>query len=158
MGEYNAGMKVLEPDMPKKAAEFVATLKPGKAATVVTLSGALGAGKTTFAKGIAKALGVDETVSSPTFVIEKIYSLKDQLFSRLIHIDAYRLKNEHELETIGWKGIVSDPDNIIVMEWPEGVPNVIPKDAIGIRFDIEGDGRIITFTYGEESGTKKDGS
>ncbi len=150
-------MKVLESEMPKKAADFVATLKPGKTATVVTLSGELGAGKTTFAKGIAKSLGVDETVSSPTFVIEKIYSLKDQLFSRLIHIDAYRLKDVHELETIGWQGIVADLENIIVLEWPEGVPSAIPKDAIGIRFDIEGDGRIITFTYGEE-GTKKDES
>jgi tRNA threonylcarbamoyladenosine biosynthesis protein TsaE len=143
-------MKVLESEMPKKAAEFVATLRPKKTATVVTLSGELGAGKTTFAKGIAKALGVDETVSSPTFVIEKIYTLENQLFNKLIHIDVYRLKNEQELETIGWKNIIEDPGNLIVLEWPEGVPGVIPKDSIGIRFDIEGDGRIITFTYGKE--------
>ncbi len=143
-------MKVLEREMPKIAADFVATLRPGKAATVVALSGQLGAGKTTFAKGIAQALGVGEIVTSPTFVIEKIYALKNQLFDRLIHIDMYRLKNEQELETIGWKQIIADPRNLIVLEWPEGVPGAIPKDAIGIRFDIEGDGRIITFTYGEE--------
>ncbi len=147
-------MNILEVAMPKKAEEFVATLRPRKTAMVVTLSGELGAGKTTFAKGIAKALGVDETVSSPTFVIEKIYSLKNQLFDRLIHIDAYRLKDAHELEVLGWKQLIADSGNIIVLEWPEGVPGAIPTDAIGIRFDIEGDGRIITITYGKESSEK----
>lgn len=149
-------MKVLEAEMPKTAADFVTTLRPKKNATVVALSGELGAGKTTFAKGIAEALGVHETVSSPTFVLEKIYPLKNQLFDKLIHIDVYRLKNEQELSTIGWHDIINDPGNLIVIEWPEGIPNSIPKDAIGIRFDIEGDGRIITFTYGEED-TKKTG-
>ncbi len=145
----------MESEMPKVAADFVANLRPKKTATVVTLSGPLGAGKTTFAKGIASTLGVEETVASPTFVIEKVYTLTNQLFSKLIHIDVYRLKNEQELETIGWRHIVNDPENLIVLEWPEGVPNAIPKDAIRIRFDIEGDGRIITFTYGEENNTQK---
>lgn len=147
-------MKVLESDMPQVAAEFVANLRPKKSATVVTLSGPLGAGKTTFAKGIAQALGVGETVSSPTFVIEKIYTLENQLFSKLIHIDVYRLKNEQELGTIGWSQIIADPENLIVLEWPEGVPGSIPADAIRIRFDIEGGGRIITFTYGTEADKK----
>lgn len=149
-------MKVLEPEMPKVAADFVANLRPKKTATVVTLSGPLGAGKTAFAKGIALALGVDETVSSPTFVIEKIYTLENQLFNKLIHIDVYRLKNEQELATIGWGQIIADPGNLIVLEWPEGVPGSLPNDAIRIRFDIEGDGRIITFTYGEENSSKKE--
>ncbi len=144
-------MKVMESEMPTVAADFVANLRPKKTATVVTLSGSLGAGKTTFAKGVAHALGVEETVASPTFVIEKIYTLENQLFDTLIHIDVYRLKNEQELQTIGWHKIITDPKNLIVLEWPEGVPNAIPKDAIRIRFDIEGDGRIITFTYGEEN-------
>jgi tRNA threonylcarbamoyladenosine biosynthesis protein TsaE len=144
-------MKVMESEMPNVAADFVANLQPKKTATIVTLSGELGAGKTTFAKGIARALGVDETVSSPTFVLEKIYPLKNQLFGKLIHIDVYRLKNEQELATIGWAQIIQDPENLIVLEWPEGIPHSIPDDAIRIRFDIEGDGRIITFTYGENS-------
>lgn len=144
--------------MPKVAADFVANLRPKKTATIVTLSGELGAGKTTFAKGIALALGVDETVSSPTFVLEKIYPLKNQLFSKLIHIDVYRLKNEQELATIGWAQIINDPENLIMLEWPEGIPNSIPSDAIRIRFDIEGDGRIITFTYGEKDSNQNSGA
>jgi len=127
------------------------------AATVVTLSGELGAGKTTFAQGIARALGVEETVSSPTFVIEKIYQLSGQRFEKLIHIDAYRLKNQHELDVLGWKEIITEPKNLIVLEWPERVAEAIPENAIRIRFDIEGDTRIISINGGEETSTERNG-
>src|SRR3989338_3931349 len=127
------------------------------AATVVTLSGELGAGKTTFAQGVAKALGVEETVSSPTFVIEKIYQLSGQQFEKLIHIDAYRLKNGHELDVLGWKEIIAEPKNLIVLEWPERVAEVMPENTIKIRFDIEGDTRIITINGGEETSTERNG-
>lgn len=132
------------------AAEFVATLPPGIAATLVTLAGELGAGKTTFAQGIAKALGVEETVTSPTFVIEKVYVLEGQKWTRLIHIDAYRLKSAAELKAIGWKEIIADSGNIIVLEWPERVAEVIPANAIAMRFDIDGEGRIITSNDGKK--------
>ena len=151
-------MKVLETEMPKAAADFVAGLRPGKRATIVALSGGLGAGKTTFTKGIALALGVEDTVASPTFVIEKIYELRDQLYKRLIHIDTYRLKSLQELISIGWNEELADPSNLIVLEWPEAVPGAIPEDAIRIRFDIEGEGRIITYTYGKESSEKNNES
>jgi tRNA threonylcarbamoyladenosine biosynthesis protein TsaE len=134
--------------------QFVAGLEPaGNSATVVTLSGELGAGKTTFAQGMARALGVEETVTSPTFVIEKIYQLENQKFARLVHIDAYRLKSAHELEVLGWKELLADPGNLIVLEWPEQVAEAIPADAIRIRFDIQGDERIISIN-GEDSGKK----
>src|SRR3989344_5376080 len=109
-------------DTHERAAEFVGALRVKKgSATVVTLSGPLGAGKTTFAQGIARALGVDETVSSPTYVIEKIYQLENQKWQRLIHIDAYRLKSVHELAVLGWRELFADPVNLIVLEWPEHV-------------------------------------
>jgi tRNA threonylcarbamoyladenosine biosynthesis protein TsaE len=130
--------------MHSAAGDFISTLPPRERATIVTLSGDLGAGKTTFAQGIAKHLGIDETVTSPTFVIEKVYQLKKQPFERLIHIDAYRLESAHELEVLGWEEIAADPKNVIVIEWPERVLELIPNDAIQITFDIEGDGRIIT--------------
>ena len=120
-------------------------------ATVVTLSGELGAGKTTFAQGIAKALGVEETVTSPTFVIEKIYQLEKQKFSRLVHIDAYRLNGAHELQMLGWDELLRDPQNLIVLEWPENVAELIPENAIRVRFEIEGDGRIITIDGKKEN-------
>src|SRR4051812_40158014 len=107
------------------AAQLVAGLVPGRNATVIGLSGDLGSGKTTFTQSIAKALGVTENVTSPTFVIEKIYSLKNPStltelnFEHLIHIDAYRLESSRELLNLGWHDIVLDPKNLILIEWPE---------------------------------------
>ena len=137
-------------DLRTLAREFVGAWETKGSATVVTLSGELGAGKTTFVQFVAGALGVSETVSSPTFVIEKIYALEGQRFSRLIHIDAYRMKDEHELEVLGWDEIVKESDNLILIEWPERVPNLIPKDAIKVRFDILGDGHRITIDGGQK--------
>jgi len=135
-----------------EAARFTASLSPGSSATLVTLSGELGAGKTTFAQAIARALGIEETVTSPTFVIEKIYALPEQpfdsaqgkKFSRLIHIDAYRLKGAHELAVLGWEELLADPGNLIILEWPERVADIVPEDAIRIKFDIDGEKRIIS--------------
>ena len=135
----------------QKALDFFERLTPhSDAATVVTLSGELGAGKTTFTQALAKALGVGESVTSPTFVIEKAYELEGQRWDRLVHIDAYRLKGEHELEVLGWKELIAEPANLIVLEWPERVPSLIPEEAIRIRFEIEGEKRTITVN-GKES-------
>ena len=112
-----------------EAARFAATLARGAAATVVALSGDLGAGKTTFVQTVAKHFGIEEQVSSPTFVIEKIYEIAHGAFARLIHIDAYRLKGAEELEALGWSEIVSDPANLILIEWPERVAELIPASA-----------------------------
>lgn len=137
------------------AATCAAQIAPSASATVVALSGDLGAGKTTFTQSIGKALGIDETISSPTFVIQKNYDLRGQRFERLIHIDAYRLKEDKELEVLRWADISRDSGNLILVEWPEKVLSLIPKDAMRIRFDIDGDARIITIDDGKES-SKKD--
>lgn len=137
-------------ELQRFASEFVAEVpQQTGVATVVVLSGDLGAGKTTFVQAVAKALGVEEAVTSPTFVIEKIYQLKGQQFERLVHIDAYRLERAEELEKLGFRELLNDPGNLILLEWPERVPELIPDHAIRIRFDIAGDGRIITID-GEE--------
>ena len=116
------------------AADFVRTLDCGRRATVVALHGDLGAGKTTFVQGAARALGVNESVTSPTFVIQKIYPLQRQVFERLIHIDAYRLKDAHELEVLNWSETLRDPANLIFIEWPERVEGTLPKDAVRLKF------------------------
>ena len=132
--------------MEAESTRLVGTLVPHpESATILALSGDLGAGKTTFAQGIARALGVEEQVTSPTFVIEKIYQLQNQTFTRLIHIDAYRLTDPHELEVLGWKEIIADPANLILIEWPEKVAGLIPADAINISFKEYGDSREITY-------------
>ena len=131
-------------ELQELARAFIDAVAPADAAIVVTLSGDLGAGKTTFAQGVARALGVVETVSSPTFVIEKVYALSAQRWNRLVHIDAYRLNSSHELMVLGWNELIADPKNIIVLEWPERVSDLIPKHAVQIRFDIKNEERIIT--------------
>lgn len=136
-------------ELQSHAAFFVSNLHPRQRALVVLLSGDLGAGKTTFVQAMAKMLGVEEAVTSPTFVLEKIYVLENQRFSQLVHIDAYRLKDADELEALGWKELLVEKSNLIVLEWPERVEDVMPEDATRIRFDIVGDGRIITIN-GEE--------
>lgn len=117
------------------------TLRPDRA-TLVTLSGELGAGKTTFVQGVAKALGIDERVTSPTFVIMKIYPTEHPPaggFERLVHIDAYRLKGEHHLQVLGWEELLKDPKNLILMEWPEQAGGAVPTDAVRIEFRYSGD-------------------
>lgn len=96
-------------------------------ATVIGLSGNLGAGKTTFMQALAKHLGVKNKVNSPTFVIMKKYPLKKQNnFKYLFHLDAYRLKNEQELLYLGWKEIIKNKDHLVFIEWPENVSKAIP--------------------------------
>jgi tRNA threonylcarbamoyladenosine biosynthesis protein TsaE len=106
-------------------------------ATVVGLRGDLGAGKTTLAQGIARKLGVTEHVTSPTFILERIYKLSGptaQLgrWERLVHIDAYRLDDEKELKHLGWQELLADPGNLVLVEWPERVGAAMPADTLYI--------------------------
>jgi tRNA threonylcarbamoyladenosine biosynthesis protein TsaE len=122
---------------------FLQTLeKDSEKATLVTLSGELGAGKTTFAKAVARALGIEEAVTSPTFVLEKIYTLPKRSlgFSRLVHIDAYRLKDEGEFATLNFDERMADPENLVLLEWPERVASALPKSAKRIHLVANSDG------------------
>jgi len=141
--------------MEHEATRFVLSLLPKAIeATLITLQGDLGAGKTAFVKGIGRALGVAERITSPTFVIMKIYDLEGQRFSRLIHIDAYRLKGEHHLKVLGWDDLLSDPQNLICMEWPEQAGNALPESAIRMVFRYSGEyGRTITYENSETVST-----
>jgi tRNA threonylcarbamoyladenosine biosynthesis protein TsaE len=110
----------------------------GKAGTasIIALKGELGAGKTVFTKGIATYLGVKETVTSPTFVIEKKYTIPNHdIWEQLIHIDAYRLEGEDDLGALDWHTIATNPKNLVVVEWPEQVGLGIPERAHWIEFE-----------------------
>jgi tRNA threonylcarbamoyl adenosine modification protein YjeE len=117
---------------------------------VVGLSGHLGAGKTAFVKAVGKALGVKENITSPTFVLMKLYepdptgALKNFPWKRLIHIDAYRLEKPEELQALGWEDLVADKNNLIMVEWPENVG--LDKSGVDslLKFEIREDGYSIT--------------
>jgi tRNA threonylcarbamoyladenosine biosynthesis protein TsaE len=128
------------------AEQFIKSLTPQRTATIVGLHGDLGSGKTTFTQAVAKVLGITETVTSPTFVIEKLYSLSHADFKKLIHIDAYRLESGKELLHLGWQEIADDPKNLIFIEWPERVADILPKDMKKIEFTfVDETTREITF-------------
>jgi tRNA threonylcarbamoyl adenosine modification protein YjeE len=123
-------------------------------ATVVGLSGHLGAGKTAFVKCVAKELGIKEDVTSPTFVIMKSYNIdpvsvskrfgRDFPWKKLVHIDAYRLEKGEELKAVDFENIVSDAGNLILVEWPEQVG--LEKKYPLIKFVIDDvGGRVIEF-------------
>jgi len=135
----------------KIAKEFLTKLKPNRiGATVVGLFGELGTGKTTFTQVVAKLLGVKRKVNSPTYVIIKKYFLPlprgsaqrargssphlnpplrrgGQKFKFLFHIDAYRLKNEKELLSLGWDEIIGNKEHLVFIEWPENIKKAMPK-------------------------------
>ncbi len=107
---------------------------PRAGAVVLALVGDLGAGKTTFVQGLAHALDVKEKITSPTFLILKRYTLSDTRFSNFYHIDAYRLDSSKELSDLGFVDLLKNPQNIIVIEWADKVADILPKNAIFIKF------------------------
>ncbi|MEO6536372.1 MAG: tRNA (adenosine(37)-N6)-threonylcarbamoyltransferase complex ATPase subunit type 1 TsaE [Candidatus Paceibacterota bacterium] len=126
-----------------EAADFVGSLVPKEdGATLVTLSGELGAGKTSFTQGLAKALGVTDSITSPTFVLEKVYDLPEitsRGFARLVHIDAYRLEGSESLLPLGVDLLLPDPSNLIILEWPEMVDGQLPSPDVSITITVEPD-------------------
>jgi tRNA threonylcarbamoyladenosine biosynthesis protein TsaE len=103
--------------------------KPSKSALVIGLQGNLGGGKTTFLQGFAKGLGIKEKILSPTFVIQK-------RFGNFYHIDCYRINQPEEILELGWEKIISNPKNIIAVEWPEKIKKYLPKIVIYIGFEF----------------------
>ncbi len=100
---------------------------------LVALIGPLGSGKTVLAKGIAAGLGLDPAqVSSPTFVIANEYPLPGPV-RRLVHVDFYRLGSEAEAEALGLVDWLA-PDTVVVVEWADRLPGVLPADRLEVRF------------------------
>jgi len=123
-------LRIQEKDINKVTKEILKKVLKNKSAeaTILALSGNLGTGKTTLTKDIAKEMGIKGSISSPTFVIMKIYNVPSSSnyftnFKRIIHIDAYRLEENEKLENIGWSEFIKDKDNLIIIEWPENIKN-----------------------------------
>lgn len=112
-------------------------------AALVLLSGDLGAGKTTFVQNLARKLGVTDTLQSPTFVIQKNYPLNTNHYKLLIHIDVYRLHELRELTVLGFEHYLTDPQNLILLEWPEQVPGIAEHPHISIRIEHNRDARKV---------------
>jgi tRNA threonylcarbamoyladenosine biosynthesis protein TsaE len=117
------------------AKKFAESLRGGE---VIALEGDLGAGKTVFTKGLAEGLGVKRTVTSPTFVVMKIYDANTKSkIKKLVHIDAYRLDSARSASTIGAEEYFYSPDTVTVIEWPVKIKNILPRSFINIKISIE---------------------
>jgi tRNA threonylcarbamoyladenosine biosynthesis protein TsaE len=114
------------------AAELAAALPPD---TTLALHGDMGVGKTTFVQGLAQGLGVPEHVTSPTFAI---YSVYQGTGKKLIHLDAYRLEKEAQIESLLLDEFLVSP-YVLAVEWPEKTGAWLPKDAWHLTLSI-GDG------------------
>jgi tRNA threonylcarbamoyladenosine biosynthesis protein TsaE len=129
---------------------IVAVLKKAaqqpESASLVTLTGDLGAGKTTFTGQLAAHLGVTEPVVSPTFGIMKSYELLDHPdFDRLVHIDAYRIEDISEVGPLRFAELFQTPRTLICLEWPEQIASVLPKQQVAVTLEIgKGEERIVS--------------
>lgn len=118
----------------------------GPRATLVVLTGNLGAGKTTFVQALARELGVKEVVQSPTYVLMKSYPLElsgpasqiNNKFTKLVHIDAYRLESPEEFDALRPEEFLHDPQALVVVEWPERLSGKLPKPDMTIKFSADG--------------------
>ncbi|MDO8269710.1 MAG: tRNA (adenosine(37)-N6)-threonylcarbamoyltransferase complex ATPase subunit type 1 TsaE [Candidatus Levybacteria bacterium] len=130
----------------KAGEEFASKLRPGD---IVFLHGELGSGKTTFTKGIANGLGVVSRVASPTFIVVRTHPAQNQLgIKTLYHLDLYRLENEKQTKEIDLQGFLSDPEGVVVIEWPEIGQNLVNKKVWDITIEQKvPEGRKITTNY-----------
>ena len=112
-----------------------AWLQPGD---VVLLHGDLGAGTTTLSKGIARVLGVQDTVSSPSFALVNEYALPGLA---IYHLDLYRLDDEADLESIGFTELTTSERGIAIIEWPERAGGLLPEHYLLIEMAYAGEGR-----------------
>ena len=113
---------------------------------VICLDGELGSGKTVFVKGFAKALGIKETVTSPTFSLVKEYYDGEM---PLFHMDVYRLDDSNK--NFGLDDYLNQ-DGVCIIEWPEMIENQLPEERLDIRIKvIDDDTRVLVFTpYGQQ--------
>ncbi len=119
----------------------------------VGLIGDLGAGKTTFMKGVAEFFSVTEAIQSPTFVIQKIYPISEEnrhekhhTFTQLIHMDMYRLESEDALRALAWEDYKNNKEHILCVEWPNQLWETNPEEMIPVTIEHDDhETRIITY-------------
>ena len=134
-----------EAETRETARRLAARLRPGD---VIALQGPLGAGKTTFVRGLAEGLGLDaREVSSPTYLLLHEYALPAGGDTVLAHLDGYRLATPAELETIGWDELLAAADVIIAVEWPERFGDELPDERVTVDLaHVDEHTRAITIT------------
>ena len=127
------------PGQTKKLGEILAkeVLKTKqKGALIFGLEGDLGGGKTTFLQGFAKGLGIKEKILSPSFIVMRKFQIPNPKFQNFYHIDCYRIEKPREILDLDFKEIISNPKNIVAIEWSDQVRKIIPKNSLIIKFEL----------------------
>ncbi len=128
------------------AKKVLAAMTGHAAATIIALRGELGAGKTTFTQGFAKALGITRQPKSPTFLLAKQYAIPRTPYS-LWHLDCYRLKSHQDLVALDLHTLFDDPSAIILIEWPERIGSGLPREHIEVHMEhVNEHSRTITIS------------
>lgn len=122
------------------AAKLASGLEEG---TTLCLYGELASGKTTFTQGLGKVFGIERVVS-PTFLIMRQYPVTThQTIKTFFHLDLYRLNTIEEIKAFDVEEIWSNPENLLVIEWPEKLQEVLPKKRLDIYFTANGENERI---------------
>ncbi len=129
------GRLVDEAGLGRFGAEFARGLHPPPP-VVVAIGGELGAGKTTLVRAIARALGVTEPVTSPTFALVHRYTAAA---CTIYHLDAYRLRRAADAADLGLDDMLAEPDSVVLIEWPERLGPAMPRatHAITLAYDAD---------------------
>lgn len=110
------------------AKQFASTLKGGE---MICLHGNLGAGKTTFVKGIAEYFGINkDEIISPTFIIANHLKLSHDNITNIIHVDAYRIEDQNNILESGILEYFGDKNSIVFVEWSENIKKYIPENNV----------------------------
>lgn len=104
---------------------------------VLLLEGELGAGKTTFVQGLAEALGVERTITSPTFTLLNVYDTNHPVVRQLVHVDLYRIEDATTIAELDLPTWLANPHALVVVEWPERAPELWRAHTLGtIQFQL----------------------
>jgi len=134
-----------EADTLALGAEFASAIRPGM---VIYLSGDLGAGKTTFARGLLRGLGYSGKVKSPTFTLVEVYEIS-RLY--LYHFDFYRFNDPRELGEAGFREYFNS-GSVCLVEWPEKAAAGLPVADVKILMQVDGSGRRVGIFAETEAG------
>lgn len=117
---------------------------------IVCLYGELGSGKTTFVQGVARGLGIKNRIISPTFIIVRQYKIirQDDKRANFYHIDLYRIQSLDDAKALGLEEILADTANIVLIEWPEKIKEILPQKRMEIYFEyLNENERRITISH-----------
>lgn len=136
--------QVSKKQLPAFVRQLLTSLPAKECATVIALTGDLGAGKTTLVKELSKALGVSEEVTSPTFNILKGYETENPTWRQLLHMDAYRIETLDELRPLRFTELLGQSETLFCIEWAENIKEALPENCMWLHLSDTDDEDIRT--------------